>query len=116
MLLRGLKNGNGKACREAAEGFEVKMVMTRQRWCCRNEEKLAGGGCSGGVEPTALKDGLDVKVRETRDKNDSWVSGCSSSIHGQRLTEKQNLWEDEALTFSMKVLHTFIIKYLVQDK
>lgn len=24
MLLRGLKNGNAKACRKAAEGFEVK--------------------------------------------------------------------------------------------
>lgn len=67
------------------------MVVTRQRWCCRNGEKLAGGGCTGGVEPTALKDGLDVKVRETRDKNDSGKPGCGSSIHDQPLTEKQNL-------------------------
>lgn len=89
------------------------MAVTRQRWCSRNGEKLAGGRCSGSAEPTALKEGLDVKVRETRDKNDSWVSGCGSSIHGQPLTEKQNRWEDEALTFSMKVLHTFTIKYLV---
>ena len=91
------------------------MVWTRQRRWHKGMERSWQVGMYLGGEPTALKDGLDVKVRQTKHQNDSRVPGCSSWIFGQPLTEMENPWEDEALTtnISTKVLHTFTIKHLV---
>lgn len=57
-----------------------KMVWTRQRQWHKEMERSRQVGTSlgGRGEPTALKDGLDVKARQTKHKNDSRVSGFGS--------------------------------------